>query len=119
MEKANLASDQLRQQLMRYLLLGTDQVSLAQQWPALLDQYGISGDTEASQLLELSAKVQLLGKGARTLPRWAAPLAIPHRHTLLLANGPAPAAHLVGTPQPSASGIHPAASRTRQKAPFR
>ncbi len=77
MEKANPASDQLRQQLLRYLLLGTDQVSLAQQWPALLDQYGISGDTEASQLLELSAKVQLLSKGARTLPRWAAPLATP------------------------------------------
>lgn len=70
MKKAETFTHQRWQELLRYILLGTDQVSLPEQWAVYLQTYQSSGEEAPAQLLELIGKTHLLDKGTMPLPRW-------------------------------------------------
>lgn len=70
MENAAEGMNQLWQKLLRQILLGTDQVSLPEQWAELTKTYGIKGEESPAQLLEFVGKLHLLSKGTTPLPKW-------------------------------------------------
>ena len=77
MKKVNQNTPQVWQELLRHLLLGTDQLSVPESWPQQLEAYQIKGEDVPTQLLELIGKTHLLTKGAQALPRWSTPLPAP------------------------------------------
>lgn len=70
MQEAESFTRQRWQELLRYILLGTDQVSLPEQWSVYMDTYQSTTEEAPAQLLELIGKTHLLDKGTLPLPRW-------------------------------------------------
>lgn len=70
MQEADSFTQQGWQELLRYILLGTDQVSLPEQWSVYTDTYQSSDEEAPALLLALIGKTHLLDKGALPLARW-------------------------------------------------